>query len=169
MDEIQICSYASRTCSLHFEPGWLHPAFRFKPCYWHVEQHGKKEKTTEPPLRIHPTSQHWAPWHSPSNKPEKPKHEAKASFVLLVVASYHKLIPLFGFGLLSCSGSFEEAVTSQICALQNRGISTLLRVKAEPFQQVTQILLPCGRSKSRQKKLIQHIRNKGYQNCQEKH
>lgn len=41
--------------------------------------------------------------------------------------------------------------------------------KAKPFQQVTRTLSPFAQSKSWQKKLIQHIKNKGHQNCQEKY
>lgn len=89
--------------------------------------------STEPSLWTHPTSQ---PQHSPASNPEIPKHQAKAGFVLLVkLHTINCLISLCVLGLLSHSGSFAEAVVSQRCTLQNRGISTLSS-EAEPFHQV---------------------------------
>lgn len=110
------------------------------------------------------------PHPSPATNSEISKHQPKAGFVLLVGASYHKLLNFTHvFSLLSCSGGFAEAVVSQMCTLQNRGISTLSSERQNPFQQVPQTLWPCAQSKSQQKKLIQHIRNKGYQSCQKKY
>lgn len=106
----------------------MHPTFRSKSCYRHVQQRGKEDTSTEPLLWIHPITRHRASRHSPSGKPEKPKDEAKASFALVVVASYHKRFNIsFWFGPLSCSRSCAAAVTYQIWTLQNRGIATLFR------------------------------------------
>lgn len=56
-----------------------------------------------------------------------------ALFCLWELHTTHCLILLRVFGLLSCSGSFSEAVVSQICTLQNRGISTLSSERQSPF------------------------------------
>lgn len=126
MDQLQIWSCASRNSSLHLGPGWL-------PCWWVYgslamgTQHwattlGSSHSQTQPSSTVQPEIQEY-----PNTRPRL------ALFCLWELHTINCLILLRVFGLLSCSGIFAEAVVSQICTLQNRGISTLSSERQSPF------------------------------------
>lgn len=134
-----------------------------------VECYGSMAKGT--PALSHPSG--FIPHPStdpPASNSEIPKHEAKAGFASLVGASYHKLLnftPCFGSGV-SFWKLCRSCCVSDVHFAKQKDFH-LVQGKAEPFQQVPRTAWPCAQSKSQQEKLIQHIRNKGYQDCQEKY
>lgn len=121
--------------------GAVHPEIAI--CIWSLAvcpasgmlwQHGKGDTSTKPPLWTHPTSSHIPALTLRPPVQKYPNTRPRlALFCLWELHTTNCLILLHVLCLLSCSGGFAEAVVSQMCTLQNRGISTLSSERQSPF------------------------------------